>query len=180
MIHAERTMPRLVTTITAVLAMLLLVLGTILMHSTVGHDAHAAASTGSASMAGHTHHDAAAEAAGMAAIGAAPSRAVVLAAASTGPRGGVLAAASTAPRGGVPTLTVLSPAGCGGLCELMCSLLGMACTIVLAVFAWVLLRRRCGGLLHLLARGLSLAAHRARALAPPRPPSLTALQIIRI
>jgi hypothetical protein len=77
--------------------------------------------------------------------------------------------------------TVFSDAGCdGGLCALMCSLMRMACALSIALFAWVLLRARTGGVLHLLARLLALALRLPRCIAVPRPPSLTALQIIRI
>ncbi len=45
----------------------------------------------------------------------------------------------------------------------MCSLMGMACALTIVLFGWVLLLRvRGGGVLHLLARLLALAAHVAR------------------
>jgi len=143
---------RLLTTSTAVLALLLLVLGTVLMHSVIGHSTaeHTMSSTTAMSVE-HAHAHAHAE--------------------------GLMAAAS---HSDVPVLTSMSGAGCDGLCGLMCSLMGMACIIVIALFAWAMLRPRTGGLLHLLARLIALAAHHARRVAVPRPPSLTALQIIRI
>ncbi|NUU28021.1 hypothetical protein HP467_07830 [Curtobacterium albidum] len=78
-------------------------------------------------------------------------------------------------------MTVLTDAGCdGGLCALLCSLMGMACALTIALFTWALLRARTGGVLALLSRLLALAGRLPRRIAVPRPPSLTALQIIRI
>ncbi|ROS36400.1 hypothetical protein EDF53_2368 [Curtobacterium sp. PhB78] len=78
-------------------------------------------------------------------------------------------------------LTVLTDAGCdSGLCALMCSLMGMACALTIALFAWALVRARTGGVLALLSRLLALADRLPRHIAAPKPPSLTALQIIRI
>ncbi len=78
-------------------------------------------------------------------------------------------------------MTVLTDAGCdSGLCALMCSLMGMACALTIALFTWALLRARTGGILYLLARLLALADRLPRRIAAPKPPSLTALQIIRI
>ncbi len=78
-------------------------------------------------------------------------------------------------------MTVLTDTGCdSGLCSLMCSLMGMACALTVALFVWVLLRARAGGILYLLARLLALADRLPRRIAAPKPPSLTALQIIRI
>ncbi|MCU0153740.1 MULTISPECIES: hypothetical protein [Curtobacterium] len=143
---ANTTRRRLLLQATAVLALLLLVGFTVLMHSMLGH-----ATTGEHAMtamtAEHTHSDAAEHA-------AAPAGAVV---------------------------SVLSDAGCdGGLCALMCSLMGMACALTIALFAWALLRTRNGGVLYVLARLLALGDRVARRVAAPKPPSLTALQIIRI
>ncbi|OII40417.1 hypothetical protein BIV02_06830 [Curtobacterium sp. MMLR14_014] len=146
---ANTTRRRLLLQATAVLALLLLVGFTVLMHSMLGH-----ATTGEHAMtamtAEHTHSDAA----GHGADAAAPAGAVV---------------------------SVLSDAGCdGGLCALMCSLMGMACALTIALFAWALLRTRNGGVLYVLARLLALGDRVARRVAAPKPPSLTALQIIRI
>lgn len=78
-------------------------------------------------------------------------------------------------------MTVLTDAGCdSGLCALMCSLMGMACALTVALFTWALLRARTGGILSLLSRLLALADRLPRRIATPKPPSLTALQIIRI
>jgi hypothetical protein len=78
-------------------------------------------------------------------------------------------------------MTVLTDAGCdSGLCALMCSLMGMACALMIALFAWALLRARTGGVLALLSRLLALTDRLPRHIAAPKPPSLTALQIIRI
>ncbi len=78
-------------------------------------------------------------------------------------------------------MTVLTDAGCdSGLCALMCSLMGMACALTIALFTWALLRARTGGILYLLARLLALADGCRAASRQPKPPSLTALQIIRI
>jgi len=141
---------RLLTASTAVLALLLLVLGTVLMHSVVGHTTaeHGMSANAPSSTVDHQHS-----------------------------AGGHADLASPVD---VPVMTAVSDAGCGGLCELMCSLMGMACVIVIALFAWAMLRPRSGGLLHLLARLIALAAQLPHRVAVPRPPSLTALQIIRI
>ncbi|MDP9736107.1 MULTISPECIES: hypothetical protein [unclassified Curtobacterium] len=141
---------RLLLQPTATLALLLLVGFTVLMHSTAGHTA------------GHEHPMAApagtAEHSHVAAAGddehAAPVTAV---------------------------MTVLTDTGCdSALCALMCSLMGMACALTVALFMWVLLRARTGGILYLIARLLALADRVPRRIAAPKPPSLTALQIIRI
>ncbi len=77
-------------------------------------------------------------------------------------------------------MTVLTDTGCdSGLCALLCSLMGMACALTIALFTWAL-RARAGGVLALLSRLLALADRLPRSIAAPRPPSLTALQIIRI
>jgi hypothetical protein len=82
---------------------------------------------------------------------------------------------------GSPTTALPSDTGCdGGLCGLMRSLLGMACVLTIALFAWSLLRPRAGGILYILARLLALADRVARRVAVPKPPSLSELQIIRI
>jgi len=74
-------------------------------------------------------------------------------------------------------MTVLTDAGCdSGLCSLM----GMACALTIALFTWTLLRARTGGVLALLSRLLALAGRLPRRITAPKPPSLTALQIIRI
>ncbi|WIB25706.1 hypothetical protein [Curtobacterium sp. MCSS17_015] len=142
---------RLLLQATAVLALLLLVGITVLMHSMLGHaSSHDHAMTAPVTAAAEQHHGAASD-----------------------------AEHAVAPAG--PMMTVLSDAGCdGGLCALMCSLMGMACALTIALFAWVLLRARSGGILYVLARLLALADPVARRVAVPRPPSLSALQIIRI
>ncbi|TDN44381.1 hypothetical protein EDF64_105216 [Curtobacterium flaccumfaciens] len=144
---------RLLLQVTATLALLLLVGFTVLMHSMLGHTTgseHAMTAASSAMSAERPHG----APTGHAEHAAAPASAV---------------------------MTVLSDAGCdGGLCALMCSLMGMACALTIALFAWVLLRARSGGVLYVLARLLALVDRVARRVAPPKPPSLTALQIIRI
>ncbi|WIE75658.1 hypothetical protein [Curtobacterium sp. MCSS17_007] len=135
---------------TATLALLLLVGFTVLMHTMAGHTA------------GHEHP--------MAAPAATAEHSHV-AAASHGEHAAPAAA----------VMTVLTDAGCDSdLCALMCSLMGMACVLTIALFAWALLRARTGGILSLLARLLALADRLPRRFAAPKPPSLTALQIIRI
>lgn len=143
---------RLLLQATAVLALLLLVGFTVLMHSMLGHaTGHEQAMTMSSSAAAEQSH------------GPADCHAEHVA----------------APAGAA--LTVLSDAGCdGGLRALMCSLMGMACALTIALFTWALLRTRNGGILYVLARLLALADRVASRVAVPRPPSLTALQIIRI
>jgi hypothetical protein len=143
---------RLLLQVTATLALLLLVGFTVLMHSMLGHTTgHEHAMNMSSSVAADHPHGAVD---GHAEHVAAPAGAVV---------------------------TVLSDAGCdGGLCGLMCSLMGMACALTIALFTWALLRARAGGVLYLLARLLALADRLPRRIAAPKPPSLTALQIIRI
>ncbi|MBF4629272.1 hypothetical protein [Curtobacterium flaccumfaciens] len=143
---------RLLLQVTATLALLLLVGFTVLMHSMLGHTTgHEHAMTMSSSVAADQSH------------GAADGH----------------AEHAAAPEGVV--MTVLNDAGCdGGLCALMCSLMGMACALTIALFAWALLRARNSGVLYVLARLLALADRVARRVAAPKPPSLTALQIIRI
>ncbi|MGU3411475.1 hypothetical protein ACLBWP_15310 [Microbacterium sp. M1A1_1b] len=143
---------RLLLQATATVALLLLVGFTVLMHSMLGHTTgHEHAMTMSSSVAADQPH------------GAGDGHAEHVA----------------APAGAV--MTVLSAAGCdGGLCALMCSLMGMACALTIALFAWALLRARNGGVLYVLARLLALADRVARGIAAPKPPSLTALQIIRV
>jgi hypothetical protein len=144
---------RLLLQVTATLALLLLVGFTVLMHSMLGHTTgseHAMTTASSAMSAEHGH---------------------------SAPTGHAEHAA--APAGAA--MTALSDAGCdGGLCALMCSLMGMACALTIALFAWALLRARNGGVLYVLARLLALVDRVARRVATPKPPSLTALQIIRI
>jgi len=141
---------RLLLQATAVLALLLLVGFTVLMHSMLGHGSshdHAMAQPVTASAEQHPGTD------------------------------GHMHTAVPAST----VMTVLSDAGCdGGLCALMCSLMGMACALTIALSAWALLRARTGGILYVLARLLALADRVASRVAAPRPPSLTALQIIRI
>ncbi|MGW8430578.1 hypothetical protein [Curtobacterium sp. 9128] len=147
---------RLLLQVTATMALLLLVGFTVLMHTMAGHTADPEHPM-TAPTAAMEHHPAAATSH----------------TAATGHAQDVVPA--------VAVMNVLSDAGCdGGLCALMCSLMGMACMLTIALFAWVLLRARSGGVLHLLARLLALAAHVARRVAAPRPPSLSALQIIRV
>ncbi len=141
---------RLLLQLTATLALLLLVGFTVLMHTMAGH------------AAGHEHP--------MAARAATVEHTHVVATDH-----GEHAAPAAA------VMTVLSDAGCdGGLCALMCSLMGMACALTIALFTWVLLRARTGGILALLSRLLAIADRVPRHIAAPKPPSLTALQIIRI
>lgn len=141
---------RLLLQVTATLALLLLVGFTVLMHSMAGDTS------------GHEHP--------MAAPAATTEHVHAV-----GNRHGEHAAPAAA------VLTVLTDAGCdSGLCALMCSLMGMACALTIALFAWTLLRARTGGVLALLSRLLALADRLPRHIAAPKPPSLTALQIIRI
>ncbi|MDM7889229.1 hypothetical protein QUG98_12295 [Curtobacterium sp. RHCJP20] len=141
---------RLLLQATATLALLLLVGFTVLMHTMAGHTASHGHPMSAPAVTAKHSH--------VAAVGhdehAAPTTAV---------------------------MTVLTNSGCdGGLCALMCSLMGMACALTIALFAWELLRARTGGVLALLSRLLALAGQLPRRIAAPRPPSLTALQIIRI
>jgi len=144
---------RLLLQVTATVALLLLVGFTVLMHTLAGHTVdHEHPMT--APTTAMEHHPTAATGHTAATDNAVPAVAVT---------------------------AVLTDAGCdGGLCALMCSLMGMACMLTIVLFAWVLLRARSGGVLHLLARLLALAAHVARRVAVPRPPSLSALRIIRV
>ncbi len=141
---------RLLLQTTAMLALLLLVGFTVLMHSMAGHTAAHEHSTAAPTATAEHGHVATAE-------------------------HGEHAAPQTA------MMTVLADAGCdGGLCALMCSLMGMACALTITLFTWVLLRARTGGVLALLSRLLALAGRQPRRMAAPRPPSPTALQVIRI
>ncbi len=149
---------RLLLQATATLALLLLVGFTVLMHTTAGHTAgHEHPMAAPAATAEHSHVAATAEHSHVAAAGDSEHSAPVTA-----------------------VMTVLTDAGCdSGLCALMCSLMGMVCTLTIALFTWALLRARTGGILSLLARLLALADRLPRRIAAPQPPSLTALQIIR-
>jgi len=144
---------RLLTAGTAVLALLLLVLGAVLMHGVIGHSPTENSTSSAAALSdGHEHgSDSRVHASG---------------------------ARAQALYGETPVLTTVDSAGCDGLCGLMCSLMGMACIIVIALFAWTVLRPRAGGLLHLLPRLIALTTQLPRRVAVPRPPS--ALQVIRI
>lgn len=147
---------RLLLQVTATLALLLLVGFTVLMHTMAGHTADPEHPM-TAPTAAMEHHPAAATSH----------------TAATGHAQDVVPA--------VAVKNVLSDAGCdGGLCALMCSLMGMACALTIALFAWALLRARTGGVIALLSRLLALADRLPRHIAAPKPPSLTALQIIRI
>ncbi|KTR02300.1 hypothetical protein [Curtobacterium luteum] len=140
---------RLLLQATATLALLLLVGFTVLMHTMAGHTAS------------HEHS--------MAAPAAVSEHSHVAAAGHDEHAVPVTA-----------VLTVLTGVGCdSGLCALMCSLMGMVCTLTIALFTWALLRARTGGILSLLARLLALADRLPRRIAAPQPPSLTALQISR-
>lgn len=156
MIISTSSHRRLLLQVTATVALLLLVGFTVLMHTMAGHTAdHEQPMT--APTAAMEHH---------------PAAATSHTAAAGHTQDMVPAVAVRA---------VLSDAGCdGGLCALMCSLMGMACMLTIALFAWVLLRARSGGVLHLLARLVALATHVARRIPVPRPPSLSALQILRV
>lgn len=145
------TLRRVLTASTAVFAMLLLVLGTILVQSVSGRGCgHAGDGTVAASSA---------------ALHVTP-----MTTAAAHDHAGAARADATAGSGD----------GGDGLCALVCALLGMACVIVVVLLASAVLRRRTGGLLHLLARRTATAALHARRVAEARPPSLTALQVIRI
>ncbi len=141
---------RLLLQATATLALLLLVGFTVLMHTMAGHTA------------GHEHP--------MAAPAAAAEHGHVAAAGHS---------EHVAPATAV--MTVLTDAGCdSGLCALMCSLMGMACALTIALFhvgAATCTDRRCP----LPDRAAARAGRPLpRRIAAPKPPSLTALQIIRI
>lgn len=141
---------RLLLQVTATLALLLLVGFTVLMHTMAGHTA------------GHEHPMA---------VPAATADHIHTVGTSDGEHAAPAAV----------VMTVLTDAGCdSGLCALLCSLMGMACALTIALFVWALLRARSGGVLALLSRLLALADRLPRRIATPKPPSLTALQIIRI
>ncbi len=141
---------RLLLQATATLALLLLVGFTVLMHTMTGHTA------------GHEHSM------------TAPAVAAEHTHVATTSHGEQASPATAA-------MSVLTDMGCdSGLCALMCSLMGMACALTIALFTWALLRARAGGILALLSRLLALADRLPRRIAAPKPPSLTALQIIRI
>ena len=157
MLAATTARRRLLMQATATVALLLLVGFTLLMHSMVGH------------AGGHSYPMSAASSASV----SMQHQQAVTQHEHASDHGAPVAAAGTA-------MTAVNDASDSDLCALMCSLVGMACTLTIALFAWVLVRDRSGGVLHLLARLLALAAHVPRSLAIPRPPSLSALQIIRV
>jgi hypothetical protein len=145
----------------AVLMTFLMILGAVLMHTLMGHTDHGSAmpamgSTVSTShdMADDHHHASAVEAPGQ-------HVAVSSVAAAT------------------PTLSA-GVSDCGGLCAMICSLMGMACLMVLVLFAVAWLRGRMNRALFVVSKALAMTAVWARGVIPRRPVSLTALSIIRI
>lgn len=69
---------------------------------------------------------------------------------------------------------------CDGLCGGTCSLLGMACVMLLVVLTVVLLWRRYRRLMSVVSRLLSANPFIARGVVLRRPTSLTALSILRV
>lgn len=79
-----------------------------------------------------------------------------------------------------PSAALTSADDCGGLCAMLCAIMGMACLMVLALFAWSLLRRTGNRALFVLSRALSAAAVLPRLVLPRAAPDLAQLSIIRI
>ncbi len=81
------------------------------------------------------------------------------------------------------TMTAVIPGTtvtCAGMCERLCGLMGMACVMVLILFAIAWVRRPSSKMLFLLSHALSVAPAFARTAVPRRTPSLSALSVIRI
>lgn len=149
---APRGLPKLGI---AVLMTFLMILGAVLMHTLMGHAEHAAAMPSmSSSMA---------EVADLHAVGHSSDHTHAASAAAASPS--VLT-------GGV--------SDCGGLCAMICSLMGMACLMVLVLFAIAWLRKRISRALFSDSKTLAFSPARARGVILRRPVSLTALSIIRI
>lgn len=145
------------TLVISVLMTVLLILGAILMHTLMGHTEHAQAMPGmtAASIIGDSP-----AAADPAEYGSAASAAAELASARSFLSEGV--------------------SDCGGLCAMICSLMGMACLMVLVLFAIAWLRGRSTSTLHTLSKTVAAAPLWACGVIPRRPVSLTALSIIRV
>lgn len=79
-----------------------------------------------------------------------------------------------------PSAVLTSADDCGGLCEMLCAVMGMACLMVLARFAWSLQRGTGSRALFVLSRALSAAAVLPRLVLPRAAPDLAQLSIIRI
>ena len=69
---------------------------------------------------------------------------------------------------------------CGGLCAMLCAIMGTACLMVLVLFAWKVLRQRITTLLFVLSRAVNAAPHLPRLALPRLAPDLAQLSIIRI
>lgn len=144
----------------AVLMTFLMILGAVLMHTLMGHADHGSAmpAMGSTASTSHEmaadHHAPAVEATGQHAVTTS------------------VAAATATLSAGV--------SDCGGLCAMICSLMGMACLMVLVLFAVAWLRGRTNRALFVVSKALAMTAVWARGVIPRRPVSLTALSIIRI
>ncbi len=147
----------------AVLMTFLLVLGAVLMHALMGHSAESmpgmtSTSTASSEMAVDQHPGTHADAAGHADLAAVSAEAAT-------------STAATATSG---------VSDCGGLCGMICSLMGMACLMVLVLFAIASLRGRSSRALFVISHALAATPVWARGVIPRRTVSLTALSIIRV
>jgi hypothetical protein len=124
---------------TAVVLILLLVGSALLMHTLAGHTGtHTATTTASHEHDAATAHDTTAT---TTAFSAAPA--------------------------GTGDVTVAGADDCGGLCAMLCAIMGMACLMVLIVSTWALLRRRGARALFILSKTLG---------AMPALPTITVLR----
>lgn len=139
----------------AVLMTFLMILGAVLMHTLMGHTEHAEAMPGMSNSITQS-----------ADVGAAEHSAAHTQLESTA------ATPMSVLSGGV--------SDCGGLCAMICSLMGMACLVVLVLFAIAWLRRRTTRALFALSKALAVAPMWARGVIPRRPVSLTALSVLRV
>jgi hypothetical protein len=78
-----------------------------------------------------------------------------------------------------PTLSDAA-SDCGGLCAMICSLLGMACVMVLVLFAISWIRGRTARALFVVSKTVAAAPRWAHRTIPRPKVSLTALSIIRV
>ncbi|KQQ28637.1 hypothetical protein [Frondihabitans sp. Leaf304] len=143
----------------AVLMTFLMILGAVLMHTLMGHTAH------SETMPGMTTSTTASSGMGTVEHSAGHAHSSHGAAAATGTVTSVLS-------NGV--------SDCGGLCAMICSLMGMACLMVLVLFAIAVLRGRTTRALYALSKLLAMAPIWARGVIPRPPVSLAALSVIRV
>jgi Trk-type K+ transport system membrane component len=147
----------------AVLTTFLMLLGAVLMHTLMGHTSHDEAMPGMSSSASTTM-----------------TTTTVHAAHHPGENGAhALHASESVMATTTATLSDAVP-DCGGLCAMICSLMGMACLMVVIVFAISWLRGRTSRALFVGSRAIAAAPRWAHSTIPRPEVSLTALSILRV